>query len=160
MNIGKFLKQNWFKLSIIILMLAGVVLATYYFVTFLPSQLDLQAKCSFQAEKILKDYQTRLIVNDGAFQRNHYNSKLDKCFVFINDQFINNQETANKQIDTTYEYFLDGFENQTLATLFLSTAEPPRFTIQDGAPREEGLPGWKNATYEEFTEFVNQRMEL
>lgn len=83
----KFIKENWFKVVIILIIIVGI--CVYYFGYFLPQKnqlamLALQEKCANQAQKFFTDGD-RYKDSDGIMfdYKNHFNSKLNKCFILI-----------------------------------------------------------------------------
>ena len=90
-----FLKENWFKLIIAIALLIVVISVAYYFISnsSKPSQtmssediLSNQQKCAEQASKayIAEGYGSGSS-DDLTNYVNHYNQKLNKCFIEIYD---------------------------------------------------------------------------
>src|ERR1035437_1110893 len=84
-----FIKQNWFKLSLVIILLIIVISASIYFLT-LPSKtssdksdFSLQANCAAQAKAFFEYYVPDLQERQNDEYSNHFNTKLNKCFVLI-----------------------------------------------------------------------------
>ena len=73
---NKFLKENWFKLSVLIIIAAvGSSVAYYCFYTLTKKEnYKLQAMCSKKADEFFSDYIS------GRTYTVHYNRKLNKCF--------------------------------------------------------------------------------
>jgi hypothetical protein len=90
-----FLKNNWFKITIILL----IIIATcfYYFSYFLPQErqtrlLGLQEQCSTQAQNFFTT--NGYTPSDGTTfnYTDHFNSKLNKCFILVNSYDNNGTE--------------------------------------------------------------------
>ncbi len=84
----KFIKENKIVATIIIVLI--IVFGVGYFYKQTPkteSDLSLQTKCSEMATKtfISNGYKS----SDGADYKNHFNSKLNKCFILISSYDIN-----------------------------------------------------------------------
>lgn len=94
----KFTKENWFKITIITILLGGF--CVYYFGYFLPQKrqstlLDLQEKCSNQAQKFFSNGDNYKNNNGYVFDyKNHFNSKLNKCFILISSYNFNEDVLA------------------------------------------------------------------
>ena len=93
MNI--WIKQNWFKAGILLSFVIMSLSVSYYFVLFLPNNqksfsesavksaaeiLELENKCFAAASEFFKE--NEFDPKNCGFQ-NHYNSKLNKCFINI-----------------------------------------------------------------------------
>ncbi|MHB8652148.1 MAG: hypothetical protein ACYC8S_03365 [Minisyncoccota bacterium] len=168
-----FIKKDWFRMSIVVILLTIVLSAIYYLFFFIPAQQNSkiytsdiapQAKCATQAEIALnsfkKDYSG---LQYGSFgQENHYNQKMNKCFVLIsyspvyppNTTF--NPNTPFTQ-PTNYENLVDAYENTDLAHCSIFGNDPvPMFetvhqvcwTIDNGK------------TFQDYKNFVLPRMEM
>ena len=73
-----------------------------------PASLDLQAKCAEQARKAF--VQSGFKATDGAGYENHYNTKLNKCFVDV-------QNTSTQAATVwTYRNVYDAFEGKPYGT--------------------------------------------
>jgi hypothetical protein len=127
------------------------------------SNIDLQAKCATQAQEAFKTFETKY-TDDGwdghagvpvsthvdFDYTNHYNQQLNKCFVLITYDF---NEIGSGQ--TKGESLLDAYENSELASCV--------FDSTNGQSKDVciiGNSGNSGATYQEYSNFVNQRMEL
>lgn len=76
----KFIKQNWF-ISIVVLIL--VVLFIYYLPKTKKVSIDNQQYCSVMAEQYFTKKYTNLNSENSRTYTNHFNSKLNKCFILI-----------------------------------------------------------------------------
>lgn len=91
----KFIKKNWFKISILIGVIIISVSISFYFLKILPNRqrlkdtISYQDKCSAQsriAYKVLTSLDPSSDSNTNGISysfENHYNSKLHKCFLLI-----------------------------------------------------------------------------
>ena len=159
-----FIEDNWFKILIILIITVG--LCVYYFTYFLPQKtqielLNYQEKCSSQAEKELISFTKNLHFkySPSSFdQQNHYNGKLNKCFIVITDSAPNIDENLNSNTineATSMEYFLDAYENNLLADcLFYAHGTNPN--LQPSC----SIASSGSATLKEYTDFINQKMEI
>lgn len=103
----KIIKENWFK--IIITLLVIIVFCIYYFGYFLPEKrqtalLNLQEKCSLQAKSSF----TNSGLKDVSVYTNHFNQKLNECFILISKI----TPTDHGGI-ATYEVLSNVLENKT-----------------------------------------------
>ena len=88
-----FLKENWFK--VVILLILTLIFCFYIFGYFLPKErqatlLNLQEKCSNQSEKFFTKGDN--YKNSDGFEfnyTNHFNFKLNKCFILISATNVN-----------------------------------------------------------------------
>ncbi len=170
----KFIKENWFKIGILIILV--VVVFIYLDKTkvsddssklIIPisqsnelpkavstptTDINLQAKCSAQAEKIVTSYaetiNTQLVEvgghNINFYQQNHYNQTLNKCFVLI----------SSDSGSTTLLF--DAYENKRLATC------SPQGNIMGNTSwlGTQIVNGMTYISQKECTNFVNQKMGL
>ena len=79
-----FIKQNWFKVVVLIILLILAIFSIFY----LPKtkQIDIrnQENCSKKAEEIFSKNQNGAIAwFQGSDYINHFNKKINKCFVII-----------------------------------------------------------------------------
>ncbi len=156
-----FLKDNWFKIiiSVAVLIVAGSV--GYYFIS-LPNQqgqkntgseniVDLQAKCTTQAEKTLNDFKNSYInifTSNEFSQRNHYNKKLNKCFVLISPvSQLNNSKFNIEVLSDGNNWLAIHFEGGEGGGNIINTGN--LWLVED-----------KIVSYSEYTDFINQKMEL
>ena len=107
----KFIKQNWFK--IIITIISIILIAILYSVLKQPqkntvsevadsSSIDLDAKCSTQAEKVFaNDWSNPSGGISDYNYKNHYNSKTGKCYMVISGVGAGG---ANYQLSDAYEH--------------------------------------------------------
>ncbi len=110
---NKFLKENWFKLGILIVVaMIGSSVAYYYFYS-LPKMnrevksnkenFELQAMCSKKADEFFGDY------IHGRTYTVHYNHKLNKCFG-LTEEYLNGDGFSNFTIN-----LWDVYEGKTYA---------------------------------------------
>ena len=125
-----------------------------------PPPIDFQAKCSEQAQKTLDDFKISMPGASSKFgQQNHYNLKLNKCFVIVSY----NPPLAGGNVNRDYEpneidYLYDAYENINLADCtFYWNRTSANFSNPDTYTM--CLIGNNKSTYQEFIDFVNQRME-
>ena len=78
----KFIKENWFKISILIVIILVVV---YYFVSYLPEKNNfvIQERCSVQAKEVSNTFQSKTLDIGNYNYQNHYNNSLGKCYVLL-----------------------------------------------------------------------------
>jgi len=103
----KWIKEN--KITTAIVVVLVVVFGLGYFVkdsvkienhqqkVVVTSDIDLQTKCSAQA-KIFFDYYTGANKNQSNEYSNHYNSKLNKCFVLIKHHALDGFDFDTKDL--------------------------------------------------------------
>ncbi|MDE2031218.1 MAG: hypothetical protein KGI58_03115 [Patescibacteria group bacterium] len=116
------------------------------------SNIDLQAKCAAQAEKVVTSYaekvNTQLVEfgghNINFYQQNHYNQNLNKCFVLISDD------------STPSNILFDAYENKRLATC------SPQDNFNDNMSwlGTKIINGMTYISQKECNDFVNTKMEL
>ena len=84
------------------------------------ASLDLQAKCSEQASKAFAQagYTAR---DAGAAYQNHYNRKLNKCFIEIENT------TATSGVVWTHRTLFDAFESKPYGTYAWRTDEKKKY---------------------------------
>lgn len=133
---------------------------------------DLQAKCATQAQKTLNN-SIGQYTNDGwdgstgepastrtnFTQTNHYNQKLNKCFVLTKYDFTY-AGTLNEHFITTGETLFDAFQNDELASCIHShrlsyDKFPEQYTDTCLIGQGNGLTSLEN-----YNSFVNEKMEL
>ncbi len=111
-----FLKQNWLKLSVVIVFLVVAISLSSYFVVFLPKEKTLenlitqQQKCADEALKFFKANESNRQNTDYT---NHWNRKLNKCFIEIQTSDISNGSPTNS--DQLY----DAFEGKQYGWFFI-----------------------------------------
>jgi len=113
-----FLKDNWFKLVIaFIVLLIGTSFFSYY-VTISRKEkaafqqqndFDLQKKCSTVANAYFKN--SDYTENQIATYTNHYNKKLNKCFISI----ISSNIVPENGAKLTYKSLIDASEGKLYA---------------------------------------------
>ena len=153
-----FIKQNWFKIIIAVAVLIVAVSVGYYFAIYIParqqeqkSDVDLQAKCATQAQKTFDDFASTMTSNSagGDFgEQNHYNQKLDKCFVLIS--YISTTGLVNGGDIANHEALFDAYENTELAGSTYLNSAGKLYPCDIGD---------KMVSCDDYTNFVNQKME-
>ncbi len=132
----KFLKENWFKLSIIIVLLAIGISAVYYFAFFSQEQrnsseqkisnnqtslenIDLQEKCS-NAAKIFfnNDNWGKLSDADRISYINHYSMKYNQCFILISEYAFDPTDKSH----AVFQWLYNVFENKQYAQITYNNA--------------------------------------
>ena len=114
----KFIKENWFKLLISTVIVLVCLLVIYYFFIYIPKNKNLedlsknQLAC-FQLEEKVKDNYNKEYGFVGSIisylsSSNHYNKKLQKCFVDISYDWNTSEPVY------TEEYIVDAVENQKI----------------------------------------------
>jgi len=85
-----FIKKNWFKLGILSILLLLVLLGVYCFAssTSRYNKISLQENCSKKADEIFTEFKKNneakvIFTGDNYTYSNHYNEKLNKCFVLL-----------------------------------------------------------------------------
>lgn len=102
--------------------------------------LALQSQCATQAEKTVAEWGKGLNLSGlTVSQQNHYNQKLNKCFVLI-------RAADKKTMEEVTENLMDGYENTHLA--YFGPGNEPY-----------GISGKSSATQKEYFDFVDERME-
>lgn len=132
------------------------------------NNLSLQAQCATQAEKALgafmkdntKDYTG---LSYGSFtQENHYNQKMNKCFVLISYSPV---YPSNYTFDTNlpltqptgYEDLVDAYENTNLAHCTIYAND---ITTKDAKTNQTCWTTDGGQTYQDYKNFVIPRMEI
>ena len=91
---NKFLKENWFKLGVLIVVaIIGFSLAYYYIyslskINSTKEDFELQAMCSKKADEFFGNYIS------GRTYTVHYNRKLNKCFG-LTEQYLNGKDYSD-----------------------------------------------------------------
>ena len=167
----QFIKKNWFKLGIIIILIILLGMVILCFKHYLKPQtkinsqkylenhtiknsINLQSTCANQAERALIIFEKENIGLPFAnfSQINHYNQKMDKCFVYIKY----NGPTYNKN-NGEYWILKDAFENSDLA----GCRYIPSDNLHPGSADTCFMAGGPAAlSQEEIDDFINQRMEI
>ena len=126
----KFLKENWFKISIVIVLAIIALSVVYYFVVLLPAQqlqenlvkqqksqsvtseIDSQQKCADRSAWFWKDegYDKPSQPNEVDSYTNHWNQNLNKCFILITQSWTTDN-TASVQIVSNE--LVDAFEGKS-----------------------------------------------
>jgi hypothetical protein len=162
----KFIRENWFKMGIIIALLIVALSAAYYFVIFLPIQqqpeslpgqnqvgdIDLQVKCADGAAKLFKQLGYDSSKGTDSYT-NHWNKNLEKCFMLI-------QSSAN---GTIYEYLTDVFEIKTYGATWRGVdalGDPSTIMLSCEMYKDGNQSSLKNCHSEiDFESFVKSYME-
>ena len=79
----KWLKESWFKVGVLFVVILSGLFVVYYFVVFLPKiqNYEMQQKCDKSAQEFFKDQNFSVIYGDSAQYECHFNKKLNKCFI-------------------------------------------------------------------------------
>lgn len=127
--------------------------------------LDLQAKCSKQAQEALLEFQQSLTpspdgLQDSTSQTNHYNKAFDKCYVLIEDYpHISGQ--VQPSTNELYEYLEDAYGGNTLASC---TYYDKAFGYDFWGDGSHAMCSIDNdsqgVSYKQYTDYVDQYMEL
>ena len=116
--------------------------------------LDLQAKCSEQARKAFADL--GYSKNDVASYENHYNAKLDKCFIHVR-----HDARTPGTIWTNRDLF-DAFEGKVYGTYMLHTNKVKKYWEVSELKCKVTLPSREKKdcrSEDEFTELAKVYME-
>lgn len=178
----KWIKEN--KITAIIIIILVVVLGWFIFYkqgnspkqslnTTQINDINLQSKCAIQAQKTLDNF-SKQYTNDGwdpsvgepaptranFTQSNHFNKKLNKCFVLIKYDFTY-AATLNTRFSDNGETFFDAFQNDELANCshshdlnYLGTGNPKEFTDHCY------MGDYVSTTLQNYNAFVDEKMEL
>ena len=132
--------------------------------------LSLQAQCASQAQNALMDFERQMGSGYSSYgQQNHYNSSLAKCFVLIS---YSPNVPAGTQIDTdakAFEYptnietLEDAYENGDLADCIYYgnlIGVDPNLVNSKPESSTSCLIGGNAVTYQQYKDFVSQRMAL
>jgi len=116
-------------------------------------EIESQEKCAIQSQKRLEEFKKSLGAEGNfANEQNHFNSNLNKCFVLISYTPLNMSATNN---ETLY----DSYENKVLSGCIYYANRPlADFTKPD--TYTSCLIGDTKASYQEYKNFINQRMDL
>lgn len=160
----KFIKENRLKIISMLVIIIGIFV--YFFGYFLPQKnqlaiADLQEKCATQAHITLKDFANSNSLppsSSSLSQKNHYNQKLNKCFVLIDNfnplsSLVNPDSVSNPP--SSSEFLFDAYENSNLANCI--------FYAFGADPSKQPLCSILNngvASEKEYTDFINQQMEI
>jgi hypothetical protein len=164
-----FIKENWFKLGLVVGLLLIALSIAYYFILFLPiqkqkninqkdglSSIDQQSKCSIQARKFFNDeidnekttdMNVRTSGTQASFE-NHYNVKLNKCFIYTSI-FSSNYNYRSRGL-------YDVNENKTYAEFQEIVTKKQQ---SDYTPVACSMLNKSCVTQEEFDSFVKPYME-
>jgi hypothetical protein len=171
--------NNWFKIIIAVAVLIIACSIGYYFITIprtatiQTNDIDSQAKCATQAQKVLDNFEKKYI-NDGWSsadggvpastrvnfnQQNHYNQTLNKCFILITYDFTQ-AGLGNPKFTGNGETLFDAYQNDELASCVHADREAySNFNAQHTDTCLIGL-GNGLSSNEQYKNFVNQKMEL
>lgn len=109
-----FFQENWFKLGILGVLIVAGAFSVYYFAVVRVSENNfaLQARCADDAAKAFArgDYKKAAEYGSGYDYKNHYNSKLNKCFILISYYDANTDSLAMD--------LYDALESQRYASFF------------------------------------------
>jgi|GEM_PF-7100511 len=119
-----FIKKNWFKISIIGILLVVVLSLLYYFVIYLPDKsaneyaFQQLEKCktlgdNFIEQHVKPDGQTSFLVDSES----HFNKKLNTCLLYYEERFHLNTLLENS-------YVVNIFTGKPLLEKHLRGGEP------------------------------------
>lgn len=114
-----FLKDNWFKLGILIVILLIGVSSAYYFLRYLPqnklstAKQNQVEKCFTDGNILLENYKKNNGTNNIIDPIFHYNSILDKCFTYVT--------LAPYQACESGRILFDVYENKEILTTCFAT---------------------------------------
>lgn len=137
-------KPNKFNVILIVLVLLGVGGFIYGTQEASNVPIEAQLKCANQAQKTLDNFQNETH-GEQFTQKNHYNKKMEKCFVWIRYA-----PSFPGRIST--EKIFDAYENRELADCFSDRVNDIKTETVCGI-------GNRSATVDEYIDFLNQRME-
>ena len=109
----KWFNKNWFKLVLAALLLFSVSSVTYYFLKIIPAieyqkiTKDKTSECLKQRQ-VIEDYYTILhsTDKDHVSSSNHYNKKMDICFVEVGFiYYFGDPSTDSEILRDTYSIF-------------------------------------------------------
>src|SRR6516162_8123698 len=109
---------RWKWLASTLIVLVGIL---GYFVLVSGNIFSLQSKCAAQAEKALASFTKGLPKSQSYFfgQANHYNQKMNQCFVIISTPFVPPKALFDPDAAFTqpsgYEYLFDAYDNTEMA---------------------------------------------
>lgn len=103
----KFIKQNWFKLSIIAILLIVSLSVAYYFSIYLPNKNNNEytfkqaEKCKSLSDDFLKEHVVK--PEDSSFvflvdSKSHFNSRLNACLLYYSQRVHLTQLLENRYI--------------------------------------------------------------
>lgn len=115
-------------------MLRSTIIFTTLALGFLPAMaqsqtLSEQAMCATQAAKAYRafaDETERQLVTDKVFSSvytNHFNTKLHKCFIRTEQDFLNLEERKDRKVISLY----DAFEQRTYAVWIWSSQKDKKY---------------------------------
>ena len=172
-------KNLWIGASVILIVF-GALAVGYFFgghrdvtnttVSNAPVNLSLQSQCAAQAQSALITFEKQMGSGYSDYaQQNHYNPNFEKCFALIS--YAPNV-SAGTQINTdakVYEYptnietLEDAYENSDLAdcTYYgnLIGVDPSRVNANPESSTNCLIEN-NTATYQQYKEFVSDRMAL
>jgi hypothetical protein len=120
-----------------------------------PNLLDYQEKCAAQARKAFNDLGYK--PNDMAGYENHYNTKLNKCFVFVQNTDATHQPTI-----WTYKTLFDAYAGKTYAAYSWHTVKDKKYSEVPPFTCKVVLPSGDDKLCEsdnEFDELIKTYME-
>lgn len=94
----KWIKQN--KITVGVVLVLAAILAPFYFYrqqanTSFSTSIDLQSKCATQAGQFFEYLLSNPAAKMDAEYSNHFNSKLNKCFILVMIPHQNLSNTVN-----------------------------------------------------------------
>ncbi|MCK9573638.1 MAG: hypothetical protein M0R20_04495 [Candidatus Omnitrophica bacterium] len=96
-----FIKQNWFKVGFIFLLFAILISLFFFYNSYKKNNILIsQEKCAQKAKEVA----------GNRNYRNHYNEKINKCFVLLEtSSFSPNKKILEQKI------LIDAYENKRMA---------------------------------------------
>ena len=98
-----FIKQNWFKLSVVTILLMFALSSIYYFSVYLPNthnkeySFQQEEKCKSLSDNFLKNHVEKQEYSNDSFvveSNSHFNAKLNNCLLYYH-QRVNLSETLD-----------------------------------------------------------------
>lgn len=118
--------------------------------------LDLQAKCSEQARKAFADLEIPKNEKNVASYENHYNAKLNKCFIHVE------HHAYTPGTIWTHRHVFDAFEGKVYGAYMWHTDKVKKYWEVPPIKCEVTLPSGEKKdchSNDEFTELVKVYME-
>ncbi len=152
----KFIKENWFKLSVVIIIAAVGSLVAYNYIRTLTKKedLELQAMCAKKAELFFEKNGYLQQGSQGDFYQYtcHYNKKLNKCFISIRGALLGGQ------VGNAF-YLYDVYENKMYADYYNTVESKSGVKLEDTPPQNCSLLDRPSHLKEEYDTFIKPYME-
>ncbi|HEY4503195.1 MAG TPA: hypothetical protein VJC14_02055 [Candidatus Paceibacterota bacterium] len=116
----KFLKENWFKIGVIVLL---ILIFTYVIKSNNESKVGIISdtkygeyayNCSQKAIEVDKEEKSKLDNNYSVYTTNHFNSVKNKCYVYTEVYRIVNKNLSRNTDEFFYSMMRDGYENKVI----------------------------------------------